>query len=235
MASSPPDATTLIFQVHGRLLREAADRYDVHFQGLRAVSSHLRRQGHGSTALHRRLRIVDDAFALVRHISSASVASMVMQFCDEVDVSSASCSSDEEDIPKSFAPEHPGGTHAVQVPPLHQRPVEGHGSLAAQVPAPHGRSVEGLRASPECGVVPRDKQKMGNRWSSLATKLLKTTRKKNFAALLDSSESEDESDESVDMGNDALLRDGLLATFTEAFPELYADFRWPPDRSQGAG
>jgi hypothetical protein len=65
-------ADMLVFEVHGRLLRSIARCTGVHYQGLRGAASHLRRQRIITPGLAKQLARVDDAFAVLRHISCVS-------------------------------------------------------------------------------------------------------------------------------------------------------------------
>ena len=64
------DAACLVAEVHGRLVRLVASATGQHFQGLRAASSSLRRNGLITNRLARQLTRLDDAFAVIRHITS---------------------------------------------------------------------------------------------------------------------------------------------------------------------
>ena len=74
------DASCIIASLHGRLLRGIAELQGVHYQGLRAAASHLRREGRVSNRTAKRLGVVDIAFSVSRHITNVSAE----DFFDEV-------------------------------------------------------------------------------------------------------------------------------------------------------
>jgi hypothetical protein len=65
-------AESIIAELHGRLLRGIAVETSVHYQGLRAAASHLRRSGLLNSRLAKKLAAVDCAFAISRHITAVS-------------------------------------------------------------------------------------------------------------------------------------------------------------------
>jgi hypothetical protein len=77
-------AAQLIFQLHGEVLRGVAAREGQHFQGLRSAAGYLRRRGRISNQSAKKLVRVDDAFAVVRHISEASVSAFLENLMDEL-------------------------------------------------------------------------------------------------------------------------------------------------------
>uniref|UniRef100_A0A7S2NVB7 Uncharacterized protein n=1 Tax=Zooxanthella nutricula TaxID=1333877 RepID=A0A7S2NVB7_9DINO len=77
-------ACELVARLHGTLLRQLADDVGVHYQGLRAAASALRRSQRISTRTAKRLVMIDHAFAMCRHITSVSSASFVEQVCHEL-------------------------------------------------------------------------------------------------------------------------------------------------------
>ena len=71
------DAAALISQLHGRLLRASSYYAGSHFQGLRAVASHMRRHKIGSPQLQKKLQCVDDAHSLVRHVTAVAASELL--------------------------------------------------------------------------------------------------------------------------------------------------------------
>jgi hypothetical protein len=72
-------ADSLVFEIHGKLLRCIARSSGVHYQGLRGAASHLRRQRIITPGLAKQLGRVDDAFAVLRHISSVSSRALELE------------------------------------------------------------------------------------------------------------------------------------------------------------
>ena len=66
------DASALALRLHGGLLRQAAAVSGLHFAGLHQVARHLVRGGCSNSAVLRRLRHLDDACAVIRHITVVS-------------------------------------------------------------------------------------------------------------------------------------------------------------------
>jgi hypothetical protein len=79
VARRPPRsmAESIIAELHGRLLCGIATETSVHYQGLRAAASHLRRSGLLSSKLAKKLAAVDCAFAISRHITTVSAEQCV--------------------------------------------------------------------------------------------------------------------------------------------------------------
>ena len=69
----------IILELHGRLVRLIAEETGVHYQGLRAAASHLRRGRRVAPALAKALCRLDDTFAVCRHITSISAETLVAQ------------------------------------------------------------------------------------------------------------------------------------------------------------
>ena len=70
-------ASALVAALHGRILRAATSSKRIHFQGLQQVARHIQvRRGTDAnpkrTAVVRKLRQLDGAFALLRHITDVS-------------------------------------------------------------------------------------------------------------------------------------------------------------------
>jgi hypothetical protein len=65
-------AAAIVFELHGRLLRDIAVDTGLHFQGLRGAASHLRRVRLINPAMAKKLARLDDTFAVLRHISVVS-------------------------------------------------------------------------------------------------------------------------------------------------------------------
>ena len=76
-----PPAESLIFDLHGQLLRLLAERTGLHFQGLSQVSRRLRATGWITLPVARKLVMIDHAFNLIRHITGASL----LDFTEHVD------------------------------------------------------------------------------------------------------------------------------------------------------
>ena len=72
-------AESIIAELHGRLLRGIAAETSVHYQGLRAAASHLRRTGLLDSRLAKKLAAVDVAFAISRHITVVSAEQCVSE------------------------------------------------------------------------------------------------------------------------------------------------------------
>jgi hypothetical protein len=72
-------AESIIAELHGRLLRGIAGETAVHYQGLRAAASHLRRTGLLDSRLAKKLAAVDVAFAISRHITVVSAEQCVSE------------------------------------------------------------------------------------------------------------------------------------------------------------
>ena len=66
------DAAGLLLHLHGRLLRAVAVADGRHFQGLRSAAGHLRRDGRIKNQLSKKLERIDDACALIRHVTQVS-------------------------------------------------------------------------------------------------------------------------------------------------------------------
>ena len=69
--ASVGDAELLVFELHRRSLTMTSGKVGRHLQGLRQGASSLR--GQLSNRAHRRLSMIDLAYTLLRHITSASV------------------------------------------------------------------------------------------------------------------------------------------------------------------
>ena len=66
------EACVLIAGLHGRMLRELSAHTGVHFQGLHHAAALLRKRGGITARSQRRLRQLDDAFNLNRHVTEVS-------------------------------------------------------------------------------------------------------------------------------------------------------------------
>ena len=69
------DACALVCELHGRLLRAISDDMGLHLQGLQQAAALLRKRGGIPARSLRRLAHVDIAFAVQRHVTSASAES----------------------------------------------------------------------------------------------------------------------------------------------------------------
>ena len=78
------DAAELAFQLHGRALRMLAAEAGCHFQGLSVGARYSRKTGLLSTAKARRLRIIDEALGLIRHITDASPAAFLQDLSNDL-------------------------------------------------------------------------------------------------------------------------------------------------------
>ena len=66
------DAVAILLCLHGNLLRKMAKAAGMHFQGLRAAASCLRKRGAITSQMAKKLGRVDDAAALCRHLTEVS-------------------------------------------------------------------------------------------------------------------------------------------------------------------
>jgi len=71
------DAASLVARLHGDLLRTISEHDKLHFQGLRAAASHLRRARCLPGALTKKLLTVEEAHNLCRHITSVSASGLL--------------------------------------------------------------------------------------------------------------------------------------------------------------
>ena len=65
-------ASLLLLELHGRLLRELASSTGIHFQGQKQGSAMAAKNGRSTTTTSRRLRNIDVATNIVRHITQVS-------------------------------------------------------------------------------------------------------------------------------------------------------------------
>ena len=74
-------AAALVSQVHGDVLRLVALRTGRHFTGLTEAATFLRVHWNSPSALSRKLRNIDAAFAVVRHITQPSCCQLLEELC----------------------------------------------------------------------------------------------------------------------------------------------------------
>ena len=67
------DASSLVFDIHGRMLRTLCEVSDKHYQGLAAAANDGYREGLITRRMQRRMISVDHAFQVIRHISTVTV------------------------------------------------------------------------------------------------------------------------------------------------------------------
>ena len=84
MFDFPMDAAPLVIILHGELLRTCSSVVQEHFQGLAQAGRYLRSAGLISPKDARKLRMIDDCCALVRHITTVSSAQAVKYFKDKI-------------------------------------------------------------------------------------------------------------------------------------------------------
>ena len=70
-------AELLVLELHGALLRLISQCAGYHFQGPSSAARHLKSHGRIDTRTAKKLIRIDDAFNVVRHITSVSVISYV--------------------------------------------------------------------------------------------------------------------------------------------------------------
>ena len=78
-------AESLVLELHGALLRLVSQRTGCHFQGLSAASRHLKSLGRIDNRISKKLIRIDDAFNVVRHITSVSVVSFTEELTKMMD------------------------------------------------------------------------------------------------------------------------------------------------------
>ena len=94
------DAASLALQLHGRILRDLAVHDGRHFQGLRAAAAHLRREQKINNQVAKRLARLDDACAVMRHITVVSAEAFHRELFDQL-----SCTGNSDHHPtKQSAP-----------------------------------------------------------------------------------------------------------------------------------
>ena len=69
----------LVADLHGRLLRRLAAHMDQHFAGLTVASRAAHRRGLINNKIAKKLKQVDDAFNVLRHITAPSVAGLLAE------------------------------------------------------------------------------------------------------------------------------------------------------------
>ena len=67
------EASALVFDIHGRMLRTLCEVGDKHYQGLSAAAKDCYRAGLIPHQMQRRMLTVDQAFQVIRHISIVAV------------------------------------------------------------------------------------------------------------------------------------------------------------------
>jgi len=77
-----PGAAEMIYQLHGSLLRRIAAKTGVHFEGLRSAGCYLRRKYGLDNKIFKKLKGIDDANSVCRHIDSVKA----MELLTSVDV-----------------------------------------------------------------------------------------------------------------------------------------------------
>ena len=80
----PMDAASLVIILHGELLHSCSSVVQEHFQGLAQAGRYLRSAGLVSPKDARKLRMIDDCCALVRHITTVSSAQTVKDLKDKI-------------------------------------------------------------------------------------------------------------------------------------------------------
>ena len=88
-------AESLVFELHGALLRLVSNRAGCHYQGLSAASRHLKSLGRIDNRTSKKLIRIDDAFNVVRHITSVSVDMFTADLTKMLDMSIGNCVQEE--------------------------------------------------------------------------------------------------------------------------------------------
>jgi NACalpha-BTF3-like transcription factor len=115
-------ASLLLLELHGRLLRELASSTGMHFQGLQQAGRWLHKSGMSTTTINRRLRDIDVAANIVRHITQVSCDSYFKEIISHVNAAAdqQSASGLRHSMPQHRSQE----VHAVRATEGRQRPVE---------------------------------------------------------------------------------------------------------------
>ena len=78
-------AELLVYELHGALLRLTSQCAGYHFQGLSSAARHLKSHRRIDARLAKKLIRIDDAFNVVRHITSVSLTSFVDELTKVLD------------------------------------------------------------------------------------------------------------------------------------------------------
>ena len=98
-------ASLLLLELHGRLLRERASSTGIHFQGLQQAARWPQKSGRGTTTISRRLRNIDVAANIVRHITQVSCDAYFNEIMSHVTQTDPVPAPDDEHVaPVSVAP-----------------------------------------------------------------------------------------------------------------------------------
>ena len=109
-------SSSLVCDLHGLLLRLIAVETGMHFSGLRSAAAHCRRQRLLPNTVAKKLARIDDAFAVVRHITVVSAE----QFVEDVQRTLRNGS--RPDVPRHHDPPHPANVcHHGPAPPTTMR------------------------------------------------------------------------------------------------------------------
>ena len=116
-------AESLVFDLHGTLLRLASSRTGCHYQGLSAASRHLRALGRIDSRTSKKLVRLDDCFNVMRHITCASVDMFTAELTKMLDScgthghgNSDECSSDVEQEAMKMVDTNAGSDQIAEVP-----------------------------------------------------------------------------------------------------------------------
>ena len=98
-------ASLLLLELHGRLLRELASSTGIHFQGQQQEARWLHKSGRSTTTISWRLRNIDVAANIVRHITQLSCDAYFSEIMSHVTQTDPVPAPDDEHVaPVSPAP-----------------------------------------------------------------------------------------------------------------------------------
>ena len=75
------DASALVFDLHGMMLRRISENADIHYQGLKQAAADAYRKHLISSPLKAHLIAIDTAFQVIRHISAVSAKKDYHELC----------------------------------------------------------------------------------------------------------------------------------------------------------
>jgi len=111
-----PSPTSLIAECHGEALRMLCDHAKVHYSGLTVAARIVNRSGAIDARLRRKLEVLDNAYAVVRHITQVSCSTLL----EEVSTRLEEDARESEDRAQRLRPvvreSAQDGTHELEVP-----------------------------------------------------------------------------------------------------------------------